>query len=225
MFFFCNLVSTLNDKFLILFQIVIKGKIKLHLVAESSDDISDTLYDQIKSTMKKLVRTYDISPSATRVTLSALGSRLVTKIPPTPQNLDSIGAEIDRLPKVGGAMILPLDETLDRDNTLLQHLVFITSKNLSISETKGYEAIKEAMREKRIIFNLVNVLSPQNLKTGEEGKPPQYQKTGEEGEEQDKQNKLDFLIEAVGGKNLPGAISLIGENTIEGLGKLISLDL
>ena len=122
-------------------------------------------------------------------------------------------------------MILPLDETLDRDNTLLQHLVFITSKNLSISETKGYEAIKEAMREKRIIFNLVNVLSPQNLKTGEEGKPPQYKKPGGQGEEQDKQNQLDFLIGVIGGKNLPGAISLIGENTLEGLGKLISIDL
>ena len=105
-------------------------------------------------------------------------------------------------------MVLPLDETLDRDNTHLQHLVFITSKNLSISETKGYEAIKEAMRQKRILFNLVNVLSPQS------------QKTGEDEQQQQQTAKLDFLIDMVGGKNLPGVISLIGENTIEGLGKL-----
>lgn len=147
---------------------------------------------------------YDISPEATSVTLSALGNRLVTKIPPTPQNLDSIGSEIDRLPKVGGSMVLPLEETLDGDNTLLQHLVFITSKNLSIAETKGYEAIKESMREKRILFNLVNVLSPQ------------YQETGKDKRQQ---AKLEFLIESMGGKNLPGTISLVGENTLKGLGK------
>ena len=180
---------------------MIEGKIKLHLVAESSDDVTDELYNQIKSAMKRMIQMYNIGPTATRVTLSALGDRLVTKIPPSPQNLDVVRVEIDKLPKVGGAMVLPLDETLDTDNTVLQHLVFITSKNLSVADTKGYEAIKEAMREKRILFNLVNVLSQE------------YQDVKED------QTKLDFLIEVIGGENLPGVISQIGENTINGLSK------
>ena len=180
------------------------------MVAESSDDVTKKLYSQIQSTMKQIVSMYNIGsgPQETSVTVSSLGERLVTESPSSPQSLEAVRAVIGNLPKVGGSLILPVEDLIDTDATgVLQHLVFITSKNLTVAQTKGFEAIKEGMRSERIMFNMVNVLSPQY---------------DDEGEviEQKEQPELAFLIEANGGDRLPGVVSLIGENTMSGLGKL-----
>jgi von Willebrand factor type A domain. len=184
----------------------IEGKLNLMLAVESSADVTDKLFNKLKTTMKKIVSLYTIGPNQTQVTLASLGTEIFTN-KPVSQNADSINRAIDDLPRQGGVMTYSqeLEKVFGNENRAIpKHIVLITSKNVTTDSSRGlYEGIRDGMKKDSIQFNLVNVVA-----NGDDTK-----------DDDDTPDVLKLWIKVIGENNLPESISKIGDSSVDALGK------
>ena len=179
------------------------------LAVESSAEVTDKLFNMLKTTMKSVVNLYKIGPKQTQVTLASLGSEIYTK-KPSIQTVDSIHRAIDDLPRQGGVMTYSqqLEKVFgNEDRTIPKHIVLITSKNVTTDSSRGlYEGIRDGMKQDSIQFNLVNVVAP-----GDGAK--------DDDTPGDTPDVLKLWIKVIGENNLPGSVSKIGDSSVDALGK------
>lgn len=188
----------------------IGAELQLILALDSSDSVSEDLFNNYKKLAKNIVSLYQLVPSKKNsVVISSVGKDFTTETP-SAQSIPSIQSAIDGLSRAG--------ETADYSNALEgllrslenknipAHLVLLTSWNDTESSKVSQEFKNLAdkyLKEKSTKFNVINV------QDGGKG-------SGDGGK--DAENIDDLVINVIDMKSVPAVLPVIEKQTVNALG-------